>query len=54
MGGLNIPFASSSMLEPRAAAALARATRIIGPMEERIVMSAAQLSARTVADAMAP
>lgn len=44
----------SGLLELRAAAALARATRIIGPMEERIVMSAVQLSARTVAEAMVP
>jgi putative hemolysin len=44
----------TGLLELRAAAALARATRIIGPMEERIVMSAVQLSARTVADAMVP
>ncbi len=42
----------SGLLELRAAAALARATRIIGPMEEQIVMSAVQLSARTVAEAM--
>ncbi len=44
----------TGLLELRAAASLARATRIIGPMEERIVVSAVQLSARTVADAMAP
>jgi putative hemolysin len=44
----------TGLLELRAAASLARATRIIGPMEERIVMSAVQLSARTVADAMVP
>jgi putative hemolysin len=44
----------SGLLEIRAAASLARATRIIGPMEERIVMSAVQLSVRTVADAMVP
>ena len=44
----------TGLLELRAAASLARAMRIIGPMEERIVMSAVQLSARTVADAMAP
>jgi putative hemolysin len=44
----------TGLLELRAAAALARATRIIGPMEERIVMSAAQLSARTVAEAIVP
>ena len=44
----------AGLLELRAAAALARATRIIGPMEERIVMSAVQLSSRTVADAMIP
>jgi len=44
----------AGLLELRAAATLARATRIIGPMEERIVMSAVQLSARTVADAMVP
>ena len=42
------------LLELRAAASLARAMRVIGPMEERIVMSAVQLSERTVADAMAP
>lgn len=44
----------SGLLELRAAASLARATRIIGPMEERIVMAAAQLSARTVTEAMVP
>ncbi len=44
----------AGLLELRAATALARATRIIGPMEERIVMSAVQLSARTVAEAMVP
>ena len=44
----------TGLLELRAAASLARATRIIGSMEERIVMSAVQLSARTVAEAMAP
>jgi putative hemolysin len=45
---------SAGLLELRAAASLARATRIIGPMEERIVMAAAQLSARTVPEAMMP
>ena len=44
----------SGLLELRAAAALARATRIIGPMEERIVVSAVQLSARTVSEVMVP
>jgi putative hemolysin len=44
----------AGLLELRAAASLARATRIIGPMEERIVMAAVQLSAKTVADAMVP
>ena len=44
----------AGLLELRAAASLARATRIIGPMEERIVMAAAQLSARTLAEAMVP
>jgi putative hemolysin len=44
----------TGLLELRAAASLARATRVIGPMEERIVMSAVQLSTRTVADAMVP
>jgi putative hemolysin len=44
----------SGLLELRAAASLARATRIIGPLEERIVVSAVQLSVRTVADAMVP
>ena len=44
----------SGLLELRAAAALARATRIIGPLEERIVTSAVQLSARTVAEVMVP
>lgn len=44
----------TGLLELRAAASLARATRIIGPMEERIVMSAVQLSARTVRNAMSP
>ena len=44
----------AGLLELRAATTLARATRIIGPMEERIVLSAVQLSARTVTDAMVP
>jgi putative hemolysin len=44
----------SGLLELRAAAALARATRIIGPMEERIVVAAAQLSCRTVKEVMVP
>lgn len=44
----------AGLLELRAAAALARATRIIGPLEERIVTAAALLSSRTVADAMVP
>jgi putative hemolysin len=43
---------SAGLLELRAAASLARATRIIGPMEERIVVAAAQLSARTVVESM--
>jgi putative hemolysin len=43
---------SAGLLELRAAASLARATRIIGPMEERIVVAAAQLSVRTVGDCM--
>jgi putative hemolysin len=42
----------TGLLELRAAASLARATRIIGPLEERIVVAAAQLSARAVAEAM--
>ena len=48
------PADRSGLLELRAAAALARATRIIGPMEERIVVSAVQLSARKVAEVMVP
>jgi putative hemolysin len=48
------PSDRAGLLELRAAAALARATRIIGPMEERIVVSAVQLSARTVAEVMVP
>jgi putative hemolysin len=44
----------SGLLELRAATTMARSTRIIGPLEERIVMSAVQLSTRTVADAMVP
>ena len=44
----------AGLLELRAAASLARATRIIGPIEERIVMAAAQLSSRTVDEAMVP
>lgn len=51
--GGNAAQHQTGLLELRAAAALARAMRIIGPMEERIVMSAVQLSTRTVADAMA-
>ncbi|MFO7535335.1 MAG: hemolysin family protein [Kiritimatiellia bacterium] len=46
--------AQTGLLELRAAAALARSTRMIGPLEERIVMSAVQLSSRTVAEAMVP
>lgn len=52
--GESTPQDRTGLLELRAAAALARATRIIGPLEERIVMSAAQLSVRTVANAMVP
>lgn len=52
--GERAPEDQTGLLELRAAAALARATRIIGPMEERIVMSAVQLSARTVAESMVP
>jgi putative hemolysin len=44
----------TGLLELRVAASLARAMRIIGPLEERIVVSAAQLSTRTVAQAMVP
>ena len=44
----------TGLLELRAAVELARATRIIGPMEERIVVAAAQLSARTVTESMVP
>lgn len=44
----------AGLLELRAATTLARSTRIIGPLEERIVMSAVQLSTRTVAEAMVP
>lgn len=44
----------TGLLELRAATALARVTRIIGPMEERIVLSAVQLSERRVTDAMVP
>lgn len=42
------------LLELRAAAALARTSRVIGPLEERIVVAAAQLSARPVREAMLP
>ncbi len=52
MGGDGAPEDHTGLLELRAAASLARATRIIGPLEERIVVAAAQLSARTVAEAM--
>jgi putative hemolysin len=52
--GSSLQEGPAGLLELRAAAALARATRIIGPMEERIVVSAVQLSARTVAEAMVP
>ena len=52
--GEKAPDDRTGLLELRAAAALARATRVIGPLEERIVVSAAQLSVRTVADAMVP
>lgn len=41
-------------LELRAAVALARATSTIGPMEEKILISAAQLSTRHLVDAMVP
>lgn len=43
-----------SLHELRAAAALARASRLISPLEEKIVTSAVQLSVHTVADAMLP
>ncbi|OGV71496.1 MAG: hypothetical protein A3K19_31290 [Lentisphaerae bacterium RIFOXYB12_FULL_65_16] len=43
-----------SLHELRAAAALARASRLISPLEEKIVTSAVQMSVRTVADAMLP
>ena len=49
-----LPEEQSGLLELRAAAALARATRVIGPLEERIVVSAVQLSTRTVAEALVP
>ena len=52
--GDKTPGAHAGLLELRAAASLARASRVIGPMEERIVMAAAQLSVRTAADAMIP
>ena len=41
-----------SMYELRAAVALARTSRLIGAHEEKIVLSAAQLSQRNVADVM--
>jgi len=53
-GGAGAADDRSGLLELRAAASLARATRIIGPLEERIVVSAVQMSVRTVADAMVP
>ncbi len=42
------------LVELRAAATLAKATRLIGPLEERIVGAATQLSSRTVGDVMLP
>ncbi len=44
----------AGLLELRAAAALARSSRLIGPLEERIVVSAVQLSTRPVREAMLP
>lgn len=43
-----------SLLELRTAAAMARATQVIGPLEERIVVAAAQLSGRSVGEVMVP
>jgi putative hemolysin len=42
------------LLELRAATTLARTSRMIGPLEERIVMSAVQLTNRRVRDIMLP
>jgi putative hemolysin len=42
------------LLELRSAAALARASRVIGPLEEKIVVAALQLSVRSVREAMLP
>lgn len=44
----------AGLLELRAAATLARAKQVIGPLEERIVTAAAQLSGRTVSEVMVP
>lgn len=44
----------SGLRELRAAASLAHASRLIGPLEERIVLAAAQLSCRRVGEAMVP
>ena len=53
-GGRPADEDQGGLMELRAAVALARATRVIGPLEEHIVNSAVQLSNRTVAEAMAP
>ncbi|MBA4387632.1 MAG: hypothetical protein C0404_06600 [Verrucomicrobia bacterium] len=46
--------AETGFLELRATAALARATRVIGALEEKIIVSAAQMSTRKVSGAMIP
>lgn len=46
------PDDPSGLVDLRAAVSLARASRLIGPMEERILVSAVQLPVRHVAEAM--
>ena len=52
--GQDQSYETSHMQELRAMAALARASRLIGPREERIIVSAARLSSRPVIEIALP
>ncbi len=52
--GQHDTYETSHMQELRAMAALARASRLIGPREERIIVSAARLSSRPVIEIALP
>lgn len=52
--GQHESYETSHMQELRAMAALARASRLIGPREERIIVSAARLSSRPVIEIALP